>query len=783
MNKKLCTAVALVMCMTMLLSAAAIVASVALTDQADPFTVFSQILSFDNLDAEDGAELGDDADPGTLTMTTSEDGKTVTIEYMVNGEKISYTVPNDKNYLFGGFSATDDLNRPLYDSSEVGSYGSKGERYVGLFYFLWHGEHGDHGIFDLQKNIDQFGTSNQGGVFTGASTLDCGAYGPQGAMHWFAEPLYGYYYARDTWVMRKHVELLTNAGVDFLYLDVTNGFPYIPNAKKLMAILHEFNEMGYDAPQIVFYTNSSSSSVVRQVYSAIYSKNLYPDTWFCIDGKPVIVATENTDPGCGRQNNGKIDQSLKEYFCIKESQWPSESVRNDGWPWMDFRWPNLPFRDAEGKASAISVSIAQHSGNLCFSTSAFYGDYRNRGRSFNSRIGNEAALQEYREKFDQDPTITYQGLNFQYQWDQAHKQADKKGVKYVLVTGWNEWVAQRQPSNKDAQIVFVDTASMEFSRDAEMMRGGYFDNYYMQLTYNIQKLKGTAPVIVQDSRKPINVTGDFNQWDDVIVTYTDPSGDTVDRNCLGFGKKELTDTSGRNDIVASKVTSDSKNIYFYVETKDEITAYDTNSTWMQLFINTDSEQTGWYGFDYIVNYAAKDDSTTTVAKYNGDNGAFSFEEVGEVSYSVKGNRMMVAVPLSMLGIEGYKEIEIDFKWADSDTVITTMEQFYCEGDAAPLGRMNFTYRNFIKGVSNVTYPDSETNVPTEEVTEEITEPDTTPDTAPDTAPDTDAETEAPTESETETPKESGCGSAIGSMATVALLSLTAAAAIRRRKEQ
>lgn len=72
-------------------------------------------------------------------------------------------------------------------------------------------------------------------------------------------------------------------------------------------------------------------------------------------------------------------------------------------------------------------------------------------------------------------------------------------------------------TSESRPYVFIDCASMEFSRDTEMMRGGYFDNYYIQLTYNIQRLKGTAPIIVQDSRKPINVTGEFDQWDAVEV--------------------------------------------------------------------------------------------------------------------------------------------------------------------------------------------------------------------------------------------------------------------------
>ena len=91
---------------------------------------------------------------GTLKYTVSEDGKSVNISYMLNGEQKSYTVPNNANYLTGGFAATDDLDRALPTSLDTGIYGSNGERYVGIFYFLWHGEHGDTGVYDLQKIID-----------------------------------------------------------------------------------------------------------------------------------------------------------------------------------------------------------------------------------------------------------------------------------------------------------------------------------------------------------------------------------------------------------------------------------------------------------------------------------------------------------------------------------------------------------------------------------------------------------------------------------------------------
>ena len=59
--------------------------------------------------------------------------------------------------------------------------------------------------------------------------------------------------------------------------------------------------------------------------------------------------------------------------------------------------------------------------------------------------------------------------------------------------------------------------------------------------------------------------------------------------------------------------------------------------------------------------------------------------------------MMIEVPLSMLGITNYKEIYVEFKWADADqkTKYTKIEDFYLYGDVAPLGRLNWIYQNYI----------------------------------------------------------------------------------------
>ena len=623
---------------------------------------------------------------GTLKITTSDDGRTATISYMLNGKELSYTVPNNANYVSGGFAGTDDLGRTLPSSTLTGVYGENGEFYVGLFYFLWLGEHGDSGAFDMQKIIEKYGDA--------AKSLSCEGWGPQGAMHFFAEPLYGYYYSSDEWVMRKHMELLSNANVDFLYLDVTNGFAYVKNVKKLMKVCHELNEQGFDAPQIVFYTHSQSKAVIEEVYNEIYSKNLYPDTWFYVDGKPCIIADDKS-------------YNINDFFTIRSAQWPNEPARSEtSWPWMDFEWPQRVFVNSDtGVGEAISVSLAQHCGSVRFSSSALYGDTSNRGRSASGLLPGLTDKTSV-TKLTED-SYKY-GYNFQAQWDTVfrnlalYRQDPVKNkannIKYVLVTGWNEWVAQRQKKYSNTEeIWFVDTASVEYSRDIEMTKGYYFDNYYMQLISNVQMLKGSAPVIIQDARNRIDLNGGFEQWDKVVVKYTDPAGDCKNRTTTGFGGKTYTNLTGRNDIVSAKVTNDTSNVYFFVECADDITAPEIERAWMQLFVNVDNDPTnGWYGYDYIVNYQADESGKTHIARLSAnEDKTWSAEAVAEISYAVIGNKLMISVPLESLGITDYNKIYIEFKWVDSKVPADSMERFYTSGDVAPLGRLNWIYQNYI----------------------------------------------------------------------------------------
>ena len=63
------------------------------------------------------------------------------------------------------------------------------ERQVGLFYFLWLGEHGRQGPFDVSKILEADPDAGK--------KPDSPLWGPAGRFHHWGEPLYGYYFSDD----------------------------------------------------------------------------------------------------------------------------------------------------------------------------------------------------------------------------------------------------------------------------------------------------------------------------------------------------------------------------------------------------------------------------------------------------------------------------------------------------------------------------------------------------------------------------------------------------------
>lgn len=565
------------------------------------------------------------------------------------------------NYSFGPLMGTDDLGRKLPTSDDVGTH--RENRHVGMFYFLWNGEHsGDKRPLDITKIL----SGNPKAGYIPESEI----WGAYSIMHHWGEPLFGYYYTRDEWVMRKHIEMLTHADIDFLVFDTTNAVIYEDNAKLMLKLLNEYRQAGWNTPKVVFYTNTRSGYTAQLIYDGIYKQNYMPDTWFYVDGKPIIIAKED-----------ECSEEVRNFFTIRASQWPNEPTKLNGWPWMDFERPQRVLKNYREEDEIINVSVAQHP-QIHFGDSAMYGEESNCGRSYHNWANDKT-----------EGAYKY-GYNFAEQWERALE----TDPPYVFVTGWNEWIAGRWGGTPERPLSFVDCADLEFSRDIEPMKGGYFDNYYMQLIYYVRKYKGTAPVIKQDEYVTATPHDCFSRFHKSKVVYKDFPNGAIARNCKGYNTV-YTDSSGRNEIIESRACHDEQNLYFYAKTASPIERYDYHSTWMNLFLNINegkNDDARFCGYNYLVNQYQYTDYKTSLAKctenvivLNPD----TFKICAIIDLKYEDNELMVTIPKKSVGLDQDSKFTILFKWADSRTEMIRMEQFYTEGDCAPIGRLNYVFTN------------------------------------------------------------------------------------------
>ena len=170
---------------------------------------------------------------------------------------ISFTLtcaqPNKFGDLGSSFSAdqwvaTDALGRELPTYNEVGDH--RPGKLVGMFYYIWHGAHGDK-VYDITELLKE--------------NPDNPAWGPKGKFHFWGEPEYSYYRAEDPWVIRHDMQMLANAGIDFIFFDVTNARAYLSTVKQLCEVCREMRKQGIHTPEIAFLTNSRSGRVMNQV--------------------------------------------------------------------------------------------------------------------------------------------------------------------------------------------------------------------------------------------------------------------------------------------------------------------------------------------------------------------------------------------------------------------------------------------------------------------------------------------------------------------------------------
>lgn len=581
------------------------------------------------------------------------------------------------------WDAVDELGRSLPNSADTGPV-RKGKQ-VGIFYWTWHEKartaaDGKHGPYDITKIITEHPEA--------VGDVNHPAWGPLFAPHHWSEPLFGYYTTCDPWVLRHHAELLADAGVDAAIFDCTNGtFTWMDSVVPLMEIWSKARADGVRAPKVAFmlpfFDLNYTAESLRQIYRDIYAKNYYPDTWFYWEGKPLVIGNPDAIKRLIPKADGAEKEELEKilgFFTFRAGQpaYVGGPTRSDQWGWLEV-FPQNPYvKRTDGSCEMVTVGVAQnHSLNPLKGAPGLHA-MNDRGVFGRGYVAGETPSSK--------PDAWLEGGNFAQQWGRAFE----LDPDFVFVTGWNEWVAGRHDVWQQLPNAFPDQYNEEFSRDCEPERGKLMDTFYLQLASNIRRFKGTRKLPAPSPAKTIDMNGSWTEWKDVKPEYRDYRGDIPARDFDGYGGVHYTSDTGRNDIVLCKTARDDENLYFFVETNDQLAPF-SGTNWMRLLIGVPAraKAPNWKGFSYLVEQTKE---KAVLMEYSGKNGSWEWKPVADLVRKAGGKRLAVAVPRELLHLDG-KKTDIRFKWSDNMQTDGDVLDFYVNGDTAPDGRFSYRYKD------------------------------------------------------------------------------------------
>ena len=567
---------------------------------------------------------------------------------------------NTRDAMPDTWDATDGLGRVLPTHEETGDV--RQGKFVGLFYWTWHCTHANATPpHNVSKIIEEYPEA--------IHDLNHPAWGNINAPHHWNEPLFGYYNTIDKWVLRKHAEMLADAGVDVIIFDNTNGtFTWRQSYIRLLEVFAEAREQGVKTPQIAFLLpfgpGDNTNTQLENLYTDIYRQNKYQDLWFYWEDKPLIMAYPDA-----LSRTEQLHKEIRDFFTFRPGQ-PSYTVgqtRKDQWGWLSV-YPQQVYCNPDGTPEQITVGVAQnHSAEM--GLTAMNGE-NIFGRTYTSK------------GYDTREDAVLYGANL----DEQFAYALEVDPEFIFITGWNEWVAGRHESWQGVTNAFPDQFNDSFSRDIEPSKGRLKDHYYYQMVSWIRKFKGTRPQPEASDPVTIDICGGTAQWKDVAPNYYAYPGNTQARDCDGYLTTHYTNDTGRNDLTLAKVARDAENVYFYIECAADLTPAE-DDRWMRLLIDTGEGEANWEGYEFILNREKAGVLERSL-------GGWNWETVGEVDWSASGRVLQVSVPKKLLELE--ETFTIRFKWADNN--LTENEagdvdilDFYQYGDTAPGGRFRFCY--------------------------------------------------------------------------------------------
>lgn len=599
--------------------------------------------------------------------------------------------------------ATDGIGRTLPGADETPLKTDR-DRFVGIFYITWHTQ-GLHDGRPYQADVSRVLDADPGAT----RNADSPAW-TTGSYHW-GEPEYGYFLSRDEYVIRHDMSMLADAGVDVIILDVTNAVCYWDEWDVIFRVMTEMKAEGNRVPQFCFWAfNGNVITVVKNLYERYYKTPSHQDLWFMWEGKPLLLCNAtpwvDANPGGGQKDATDYPQEIKDFFTLRNMWWGYDTWAGKPYVGTEDNWsfgyqlndesvydrtPEQRAATHNGRHEEYAVTPAQHPISIVGKS------WRDTEPALDDK---DMPIEAYVPALDKTlPSPTQYGIYFQDRWDEALA----VDPDFIYLNDWNEWTAGKYRNGKDPTgqadmqvdflgrsdnpFYFVDQYNAEFNRTIAPMKGGYTDNYYMQMVQNIRRYKGVRDIPVSHGLSRVSVDGSFADWDAVDIVFRDTRGDVIHRDHDGYGDLHYTDISGRNDIVASRVAVNRRNICFEVETAAPLTSA-AEPAWMILFIDADADaSTGWNGCDYLVRRGDADEDCLTLYRYE----RTEWESVCAVPYTVDGNRLELAIPRKAIEAKG-KAVTFNFKWSDNPTDSDDFLSVVTTGDTAPNRRFFYRFR-------------------------------------------------------------------------------------------
>jgi len=559
------------------------------------------------------------------------------------------------------WNAIDDLGRALPVGGDVGA---PRERFVGLFYWTWHNTPGGRAV-----NVSKIIRENPDAIHDYGHPIWKDIH----AGHW-DEPIFGFYKSYNKWVLRRHAELLADAGVDVVIFDNTNGTHVWEESYMALAeVFSQARKDGVNAPKMTFLlplhmgnakeNNENCRVQLRSIYQRFFRPGLYRDMWFYWKGKPLILAYPD-----GLNMDDPLEREIAGFFTFRPVQ-PSYvrgQERPDHWGWLSV-YPQKIYRNPDGTPEQVAVGVAQnHNEKIGLTAMSAPNAF---GRSYTSK------------GFDTSPDAKKRGANFQEQWDWALK----VDPEFVFVTGWNEWTAGRYDVWQQIPNAFPDEFNDLNSRDCEPSKGELKDSYYYQLCANIRRFKGARPQMEPAAPAPLDLSSGRAAWDEGSMAFGAYSGGMEPRDEYGYGDIHYTGDTGRNDIVCARVSHDADYVYIMAACREPISD-PAGPMWMRLFIRTCELKPHWEGFHYVVNRISPDRQAYLEACLGG----WKWRLLEAVDYTLDGDRLILRIPRKALGLDT-KAFGLWFKWADNNIADGDIMEVYTDGDAAPGGRFMYCY--------------------------------------------------------------------------------------------